>query len=147
VKALSLLQPWATLIVIGAKKVETRTWRTEHRGLIAIHASQKFTTELRELCLTEPFRSALLAAGIDDADALPRGAIIGTTEIVSVIPTTSIAHGLAPREHAFGDYRPGRFGWQLQNAAQLDAPITCRGLLALWKVPDEIVAAITPQKQ
>jgi activating signal cointegrator 1 len=41
-KALSLMQPWATLLICGEKTVETRSWRTSHRGLLAVHASKTF---------------------------------------------------------------------------------------------------------
>ena len=41
-KALSLTQPWAELVVLGEKQWETRSWRTSHRGRIAIHAAKKF---------------------------------------------------------------------------------------------------------
>lgn len=39
-KALTLWQPWATLIAIGAKTIETRSWSTNHRGPLAIHAAK-----------------------------------------------------------------------------------------------------------
>jgi activating signal cointegrator 1 len=39
-KAISICQPWATLIVIGAKRFETRSWKTDYRGILAIHASK-----------------------------------------------------------------------------------------------------------
>ena len=41
-KAISIMQPWALLLVSGVKQYETRTWRTSHRGLLYIHASQRF---------------------------------------------------------------------------------------------------------
>lgn len=40
-KAVSLWQPWATLIRAGAKTIETRSWATKHRGRIAIHAAKR----------------------------------------------------------------------------------------------------------
>lgn len=40
VRALSLHQPWASLIAVGAKTIETRSWRTEHRGRLLIHAAR-----------------------------------------------------------------------------------------------------------
>ncbi len=39
-KTLSLLQPWATLVVMGVKQIETRSWRTDYRGPLLIHASK-----------------------------------------------------------------------------------------------------------
>lgn len=49
-KALSLWQPWATLIANGAKQIETRSWSTSYRGPILIHAAKrKVLKELKEL--------------------------------------------------------------------------------------------------
>ena len=39
-KAITLTQPWATLVAIGAKRIETRSWRTFYRGPLAIHAGK-----------------------------------------------------------------------------------------------------------
>lgn len=38
-KALTLWQPWASLIAVGAKTIETRSWSTTYRGPLAIHAA------------------------------------------------------------------------------------------------------------
>ena len=43
-KALTLTQPWATLIAVGAKRIETRSWGTSYRGRIAIHAAKGFAS-------------------------------------------------------------------------------------------------------
>lgn len=45
-KCISLWQPWATLMAIGAKKIETRVWPTNHRGPLAIHAAKKRPSEI-----------------------------------------------------------------------------------------------------
>jgi hypothetical protein len=49
-KAITIMQPWALLLVSGVKKYETRTWRTSHRGLLYVHASLSFTEDLRRSC-------------------------------------------------------------------------------------------------
>ena len=38
IKLISLWEPWATLMAIGAKRIETRSWRTPYRGWLAIQA-------------------------------------------------------------------------------------------------------------
>jgi activating signal cointegrator 1 len=61
-KALTLTQPWATLVAIGAKKIETRSWRTDYRGPLAIHAAKGFPAKFRNLVnwsAEEPFASVL----------------------------------------------------------------------------------------
>ena len=50
--ALSLWQPWASAIAVGAKVFETRHWATERRGLIAIHAAKRWTRDQRETAHT-----------------------------------------------------------------------------------------------
>lgn len=45
-KVISLLQPWATLAVIGQKKIETRSWSTKYRGPLLIHASKRWDNNL-----------------------------------------------------------------------------------------------------
>ena len=42
-KCLSLWQPWASLVVIGAKRFETRSWPTNYRGPLLIHAAQRWS--------------------------------------------------------------------------------------------------------
>jgi hypothetical protein len=137
-RALSLTQPWATLVVIGAKRIETRSWKTPFRGRLAIHASKGFPRWARELCEEEPFRSAL--AGIEAKD-LPRGALIGAVTLDAIAPTpggTLSALGgplddLSARERAFGDYSAGRFGWLLSDPVVRE-PVACSGALGLWDI-------------
>lgn len=57
IKALTLYQPWATLIAIGAKKIETRSWDTKYRGPLAIHASKN--EKFMKLSFLDPFFKVL----------------------------------------------------------------------------------------
>ena len=56
IKGLTLTQPWATLVASGAKKIETRSWNTKHRGWLAIHTARLFPRECRELYDDEPVK-------------------------------------------------------------------------------------------
>jgi hypothetical protein len=80
VKALSLWQPWASLIAVGAKRFETRSWQTSHRGPLLIHAAQKWGGQLWAMCRTEPSHAALNAAsyveGLGERRGLPFGAAV-----------------------------------------------------------------------
>ncbi len=140
-KTISLLQPWATLIAIGAKQVETRSWATKYRGPLAIHASKGFSKELQKLVWTEPFMTALLGPGNKLAFGadfnLPLGAIIVTCNLTNVIPITPyFIKGQSKQELAFGDYTfPGRFAWILDDVKQLPKPIPAKGSLGLWEFP------------
>lgn len=84
--ALSLTQPWASLVACGQKQIETRSFKRNFYGPLAIHAAKAFPRECQRLCREEPFQSALQHPGIWTTDGLPRGAIIAVCEVVSVFP-------------------------------------------------------------
>ncbi len=145
-KALSLTQPWATLI--GIKHIETRPWSTNYRGELAIHASKTFPRWAIELAIQEPFRSALLSLGIRKLSELPLGAVISVTDLYRCRPTERLLEDpvlMSVQEEAFGDYSPGRFGLLLRHEVRLPEPIHCKGALGLWDVPEETVARIEEQ--
>lgn len=146
-KCISLWQPWATLMAIGAKKIETRSWETLYRGPLAIHAAKKWDRELLAMCRTEPFRSVLLKAALEadgvasHADqALSFGAIVC---VVNLDDCRRVHDGWVPdvsdNEIAFGDYTPGRFAWITSGVRRLDKPIPFRGAQGLFEVPDNLV--------
>lgn len=87
-KALSLTEPWATLVVTGEKKIETRSWKTPYRGLLAIQAAKGFPTWAKETVLLSFFKQSLSKHGIHShKDFTALGAIIGTIEVVACIST------------------------------------------------------------
>jgi hypothetical protein len=65
VKAITLTEPWASLVSIGAKRIETRSWATSYRGPIAIHASKKLTRHDADIMTTDQILDVLVAAGIN----------------------------------------------------------------------------------
>lgn len=133
-KCLSLMQPWATLVVLGVKRWETRRWQTDHRGPLAIHASRTFTEAARQLCQAAPFRATLHRAGFKHSADLPRGVILGTVELVDCRPTEEVRAGLSDAERAFGDFA-GRWVWLLAGATALAIPRPCCGRLGLFDAP------------
>lgn len=71
-RTLSVRQPYATLIVAGVKKIENRTWRTEHRGRIYIHASGDQYAWPDADCLPESYVERMLPwIGVEDLAGLP----------------------------------------------------------------------------
>jgi len=138
-KALSIKQPWATLIALQAKRIETRSWSTRYRGRLAIHASASMSKEDIMLCKQSPFREALAAGGYFEGSGpaknpfgLPLGAIIAYATLVDVVPITLENIPDEP-ERSFGNYTPGRFAWILQDVYRLPEPIPAKGLLRLWE--------------
>lgn len=150
-KALSLTQPWASLIAVGAKRVETRSFRTHYRGPLAIHASKGFPGYAKDLCNAKVFCEALgrthtphvLNNGL--AAALPTGVIVATCNLVECFPVERLLRvgdseivsmfwtvKMSEQERAFGNYEPGRFGWVLSDIVMLPEPIPAKGALGLW---------------
>nr|WP_276561890.1 ASCH domain-containing protein [Brevibacillus halotolerans] len=137
VKAITIHQPWATLIALGEKEFETRGWRTKYRGELAIHAGKKVD---KDACKQEPFRSVLAKYGLT-ADDLPTGAIVATcliTECLQVKAHSGVYalagdsnHRIEGNEYAFGWYELGRFAWKLTNVKQIER-ISVRGKQGLW---------------
>jgi activating signal cointegrator 1 len=152
-KALSLTQPWATLVVTGEKKIETRSWKPSRFGTIAIHASKGFPKRAIEICAEKYFHEALRRLNYS-ADNLMLGAIIGTVDVVGYLQSEifKFEHELhrqlfepygidfSEKEKAFGDYSENRYGWILKNPRRLVNPVPCKGSLSLWEVPKDIEA-------
>lgn len=129
-KALSLWQPWATLIATGAKLIETRSWRAKYRGPLAIHAAKRFPPQARASCYHDPFCSALAAAGYTE-ETLPLGAIVAMCALVDCRRIASIGDVPPEPERSFGDYAQGRYMWILRDVKALDEPVPAKGALGL----------------
>lgn len=136
-KAISLWQPWATMMALGVKTIETRSWSTEHRGYLAIHATAKLPKEARDLCYESPFSDVLkLYYGHISPDRLPVGKVLAVVNLTSIWPVSSIYPG--PLNKAFGDFSPGRFAWFTENTVQLPWFVEATGGQRLWnwEVPE-----------
>jgi hypothetical protein len=121
-KALSFRQPWAELVLQGRKTMDLRTYTTQYRGRIAIHASQTVEAESAHRHGFEP-------------EALDSGALVGTVELVEVIPLDEAAYEAHREEHLAGrGYREGMFGWLLARPERLPQPIPARGRTNLFNV-------------
>jgi len=131
-KVLSLLQPWASLVVMGAKKIETRSWSTSHRGELLIHASLGKTGAL--ISKDAPFKKY-----IADFKQLPFGAIIGKVALIDILPIGHLGLDdkkmakLTLEEKAFGDYSAERYAWIFEEVEQFEKPIPVKGTLGLWE--------------
>ncbi|MCL6458319.1 MAG: ASCH domain-containing protein [Gorillibacterium sp.] len=136
-KAITIHQPWATLVAIKVKENETRGWATKHRGKTAIHAGKKVE---REACMREPIRSILAAYGYT-AENLPTGAVVAIVNLAdcqqviddngesAVLRNQQI---ISRHEYAFGDFSEGRYAWKMSEVEQLSEPIPAKGQQGLW---------------
>lgn len=145
-KALTLTQPWASLVALNVKRYETRSWRTSYRGPLAIHAAKGMPKACADLCDLEPFRKALepisgLVSGpLDWRAFLPRGEIVAIVKLAAIGPTEKIrdsagfVDGAWPHERDFGDYGDGRFAWLMTLPLALQYPRPeVAGHLSLWE--------------
>lgn len=157
-KALSLWQPWATLIAIGAKMIETRGWHTSYRGSLLIHAAKRPDG-------AKDLEAAIFRLRPSDRDGircylvgsyywhaitslyqfhhvqiggmipkLPLGSALCIVDLVDCVPTENIG-GLTMQERAFGDYSRGRYAWKLSNLRRFEKPIPMRGAQGLFNSP------------
>ncbi|GAA3940565.1 hypothetical protein [Hymenobacter algoricola] len=156
-KALSLIQPYATLIMLGYKQYETRSWSTKHRGTLAIHASAGKPAWARKVCQENMHIRQVLSAHGLTFDTLPRAAVLGICQVNHMLkicaPSAAEseheieAGDLRPVEVACGDYTPGRWAWDLDKVLELPTPIPQKGALSIWELPTEVEEAIKAQSQ
>lgn len=138
-KALSLTQPWAWLVIHGGKDIENRRWNTKLRGRFLIHAAKGMQHSDFDAAY-----DVALGIGSEVADrlvlasyagAFVRGGIIGSVELVDVWEPTSNC----PSKWHF----PDQFGFRLRDPRPL--PFTpCKGALGFWQVPDALLAELAP---
>lgn len=131
VKMISLWQPWASLIAWGAKRYETRGWATGYRGPVAIHAAKrKPTTDQLQLMYDTLQLDPVLAVQADTltAQPLPLQQVVAIARVTDcVLITPELAQQQTRCELMCGDWRPGRYAWQLRHITPLYQPIPIAG--------------------
>ncbi len=152
-KALSLWQPWASLMAIGAKHNETRSWPLAYRGDLVIHAAKIKDGDSLSLCGQEPFVSALTRAGINSFTELPFGAIVGVVHVDDCVKSLGRNHEpgnpaildnrlqVVWPEVDFGLYDYGRWITLTSNPRRFRQPIPWRGAQGVFNVPDDVILA------
>lgn len=150
-KALSLLQPWASLVIQGHKRIETRGYRAPYwlKGKrFAIHASKgtDFMQALEDVekdpmpdddppelvALNRYFRPLLRG------QTLPLGFILGTVRLIECERVGATLPRLSDQERAFGNFAAGRWMWHLEDPRPLAEPLQARGMPGLWLPPSEV---------
>ena len=120
-RALSIRQPWAWLVVNGYKNIENRTWSTSFRGRIFVHAGQRMVPgdypEQREY---------ITQAGIVIPCPLARGAIIGEVTITGCLSASD------------SPWYCGPYGFILEDPVAYDAPVPHRGQLGFFPVDETV---------
>lgn len=157
--AISLHQPYASLLVLGEKKFETRHWPIPQKDCprpVAVHAAIHFRPEARSLCFHDPHIRAALVRNADRLHEqilsvgsgiahvcfsiekkpiyLPFGCLVGTGEFASSVPVEAL--DVSPKEAAMGNYAPGRHAWPFTNA-KLIVPVPMMGRQRWWRISEE----------
>ena len=148
-KAITILEPWASLIACGSKKIETRSWRTNYRGKIAIHAGKKFMHgSIEKFIAIEGWdRYAKMSRPLEQnnmylEEGVTLGCVVAIANLVdcvqftySLLPgrNTILLNGqeVAESERMFGDCTAGRWGWILENIQRIE-PVPAKGQQGLW---------------
>jgi hypothetical protein len=147
-KAVSLWEPWATLIALGIKHFETRSWEVSYRGPLAICTVKAVPKDERaavnEFIRKGPFVDELAAAGITSlAKAEKRGArVVAICTLDSCRPADIVRQSIDVRERLAGDYKAGRWAWRLGNVQALDGFYPVAGSQKIWELPKDVELAI-----
>lgn len=127
-KAISLREPWASLVSEKVKCIETRSWRTKYRGELYIHASKRKLTKKDLLILNEQLN-------LLNNKNFKYGFIIAKCKLVDCkymdeefIKEVKSNH----KEYICGNYKVGRYAWILKDIEILEKPIEYKGQLGIW---------------
>ena len=121
-KVLTIREPWATLIIEGYKKYEFRSWKTNYRGKILIHAGK--TLEVKNL---NKFKNYNISYSC--------GEIIGEVELVDCIKVTQEFDNELKKinNKVYGNSNHiGKYAWKLEKVRKYNETIKINGKLGLW---------------
>ena len=131
-KVLTIQEPYATFIMHGTKKIETRSWKTKYRGEIYIHAgkSKKFLKRIHNNKVLKLLENI----------GLNYGNIICKAELIDCVYMTKAFIDKVKSENNYeyilGEYAVGRYAWILQNVQKLNQKIHAKGKLNIWTYPE-----------
>lgn len=152
-KALSLWEPWASLMRCKAKKIETRGWSTSYRGPLLICAAKgglprgdlldmlslwEYQSGLAPLVGKPLTLPALSWPGVN-VEHLLFGHAVCVVDLMDCRQTARLCFGeVSETELHFGDFTLGRYGWMTENCRPVK-PFPVRGQQGLFEVPDELI--------
>ena len=129
IRALTIGQPWAELILRHRKPFEIRSWTTKYRGLILIHAGLKWNAADAE------------ALGITKEE-VTRGAFVGVAKLKAVRRfTRADAKLLREKRGGLGGWGPGEYAWVLAAVHRIK-PIPAKGQLGLYRPPERLLRRV-----
>ena len=123
-KAISIKEPFASLIASGVKKIETRSWKTNYRGELFIHASKIPVQTLRDNILKDVTKDMNLNCGNIICKCNLVDCVYMDKKFIENIKQN-------PIEYSVGEYKIGRYAWILEDI-ELIVPIPINGKLNVW---------------
>lgn len=125
-KALTIKEPWATLIINGYKKYEFRSWKTNYRGKILIHAGLNIEKDM-----LQRFEEYNLEYS--------KGLIIGEVELVDcILVDEKLDKELRKtNQNVYGNNHINMYAWKLENIKKYKKPIKVKGKLGLWNYEEK----------
>ncbi len=140
-KAISLWQPWASLIGMQKKQFETRSWATDYRGKILICGAKRAKAEQLDIWIEISDRYGFK----EEFKDLPLGYAIAICDLADcILMDEEFIEAQSQLERDCGDWQPGRYAWKLENIIPID-PQPIRGYQGLWNV--DIAPYIPPKKK
>lgn len=143
-KAITLWQPWASLLACGVIEYETRSWATKYCGPMAIHAAAREPKNL----LHQMSSTITSILGSDNLLNYPRGAIIATANLIACHEMKEDDFGnigfwrsnnsiwefyaISEQQASLGDWQPGGYAWEFTNMKMLETPIPAKGGQRIW---------------
>jgi len=139
-RALTIKQPWLHAIMSGAKPVENRTWPAPAGVIgqvIALHASKRYD-------YGAPFPPGTVTPGWEPGE-LPLGAVAAVATVAGCHPLYHICNPEGPVTVCSPWAVWGQCHWLLADVRPLSEPVPCRGMLGLWRLPEEVEKAVRAQ--
>lgn len=135
-KAITLYQPWASLVAWGFKWCETRSWGTAYRGPIAVHAAARRPVRDPELWRWIAKAWPLAGRAGDWEVLFPLGKVVAVARLAWVVPAGQALYEETVRtnlyEAHFGDFGLGRFAWRLEDVVRKVPPVPAVGRQRIW---------------
>lgn len=129
-KVITLHQPWAEWLVMGLKVYETRSWNTNYRGQIAIHAGRTWNRDIEAFATNMCVKYPQLRP---KDDLFPLGGVVGTCLLTAVYDAGKLSLKIGRMEYELGNYAEGRYAWRMENAELYPTPVWVSGQQGIWK--------------
>lgn len=133
-KALSIKEPYASLILHGYKMIETRSWKAPANMIgkeIIIHAS-KSNNRIDKEYLTNKWLMTVIGC-LHIVDNLNFGKAIAKARLVDCVPVEKIRDDIGWVEYVCGFYDDGRYAWILDDVTPIE-PFETKGHLGFWEI-------------